>query len=49
MSEKVIFEKENGVAVIRINYNRPEVMNAFDEETREELEGRLTTRSMTTR
>lgn len=35
MSGKVIFEKENGIAVIRIN--RPEVMNAFDVETEEEL------------
>jgi 2-(1,2-epoxy-1,2-dihydrophenyl)acetyl-CoA isomerase len=35
MSGKVIFEKENGIAVIRIN--RPEVMNAFDLETQEEL------------
>ena len=35
MSEKIIFEKENGVATIRIN--RPEVMNAFDAETEEKL------------
>ena len=35
MSEKIIFEKENGVATIRIN--RPEVMNAFDTETEEKL------------
>ena len=33
--KKIIFEKEEGIAVIR--FNRPEVMNAFDMETVEEL------------
>jgi 2-(1,2-epoxy-1,2-dihydrophenyl)acetyl-CoA isomerase len=35
MFKKINFEKENGIAVIRLN--RPEVMNAFDIETQEEL------------
>jgi len=35
MFKKIIFEKENGIAVIRLN--RPELMNAFDIETQEEL------------
>ena len=40
MSGKVICEKADGIAVIRIN--RPEVMNAFDVETQEELVGEIT-------
>jgi 2-(1,2-epoxy-1,2-dihydrophenyl)acetyl-CoA isomerase len=39
MSGKVIVEKENGIAVIRLN--RPEVMNAFDFEIQEELAGAI--------
>jgi len=35
MFKNIVFEKENGIAVIRLN--RPEVMNAFDIETQEEL------------
>lgn len=35
MFKKIILDKDGGVAVIR--FNRPEVMNAFDLETQEEL------------
>ena len=35
MFKKIIIEKEEGIAVVR--FNRPEVMNAFDMETVEEL------------